>query len=568
MSLSGTVAYFSMEVGLRSDMPTYSGGLGVLAGDTLRAAADLALPMVGVTLLHRKGNFRQTIDQDGWQHESPEEWNVSEHAEELPHRVSVEVEGRTVVLRAWRYSVKGSRGAEVPVFLLDTDLPENQPDDRTFTHYLYGGDPRYRLCQEVVLGIGGVRMLQVLGYGEIACYHMNEGHAALLTLELLEQAAAATGAGAPNRDHVAQVRKRCVFTTHTPVPAGHDHFPMDLVARVLGDRPLFGELADVVRPQSDLNMTYLALNLSGYVNGVAKKHGEVSRGLFPGYAIDSITNGVHSGTWLSPELRDLFDRRIPDWRVDSFSLRGALSVPAEELWDAHRRSKERLLARVAEQTGTLLAPDRLTIGFARRAAAYKRADLLFHDLGRLRSIYREKGPFQLLFSGKAHPQDQGGKDLIHRVHELRRQLGGEIPLLYLENYNMELSGLLVAGVDLWLNNPEPPLEASGTSGMKAALNGVPSLSILDGWWIEGHQEGITGWSIGEQDGHLGQQEDRARDADSLYRKLGDVVLPTYYQRRDQYIDVMRHAIALNGSYFSTQRMVLEYVAKAYCGRRV
>ena len=544
-----SIAYFSMEIGLDSRMPTYSGGLGVLAGDTIRSAADLRVPMLAVTLLHRKGYFTQKIT-DGWQTEKPAAWSVEEFLKEMPPRISVPVEGRTVWVRAWRYEVKGADGFMVPVYLLDADLPENSPWDRTLTDFLYGGDQHYRLCQEVILGMGGVRMLRALGHKAIKRFHMNEGHAGLLALELLDEQAKVAGRTAIVHEDVEAVRKLCVFTTHTPVAAGHDNFPMDLVTRVLGRRDVY-EMKDIFCCEGRLNMTYLALNLSHYVNGVAKKHGEVSRLMFARYPIDSITNGVHAATWASGPIAALLDRHISDWRQDNFSLRYALSIPKEELWEAHLASKRNLLERV-RRAGTALDPAAFTIGFARRATAYKRAELLLHDPARLRAIAARTGPLQVIYAGKAHPQDQDGKEIIRRISQAANALDGRIKIVYLEDYDMELGRLMTSGVDLWLNTPQPPLEASGTSGMKAAVNGVPSLSVRDGWWLEGHIEGVTGWSVGDGD-----------DAESLYDKLEGVVLPLFYTEHDRYLDVMRHAMALNGSFFNTQRMVQQYVVRAY-----
>ena len=557
------IAYFSMEIGLETRMPTYSGGLGVLAGDTIRAAADLRVPLVAVTLLYRRGYFRQRLESDGWQREEPVAWVPGDFLTELPQRVSVSIEGRTVQLRFWKYEVKGAGGSTVPVYLLDADLPENADWDRTLTHSLYGGDAHYRLCQEVILGIGGVRMLRKLGYENIERFHMNEGHASLLTLELLDEEVQKAGKTAITADDVLPVREKCVFTTHTPVPAGHDQFPRELARQVVGPREDFFSLKEVSVDGTVLNMTYLALNLSRYVNGVAKKHGEVSRLMFAGYEIDAITNGIHPATWAAESFHQLFDRFIPGWREDSFSLRYALGIPKQELWQAHAGAKRQLIDQVNSATGIGMDPDVLTIGFARRASTYKRADLLFQDIERLRRIASHKGGLQIVYAGKAHPQDQGGKELIKRIFQAQEALKREIKIAYLENYDMGLGKRVTSGVDLWLNTPEPPQEASGTSGMKAAVNGVPSLSVLDGWWIEGHIEGLTGWSIGESGARAGGAGDRPEDAASLYDKLENVILPLFYRDRDRFVDVMRFAIALNGSFFNTQRMMHEYVLKAY-----
>ena len=557
------VAYFSMEIALEADIPTYSGGLGVLAGDTIRAAADRKVPLLAVTLLHRKGFFYQKLDQSGWQTEEPTEWTVEDFLTEMPARASVTIEGRTVQLRAWKYEVRGYDGFIVPVYFLDADLPENSEWDRTLTHYLYGGDLHYRLCQEVILGIGGIKILRALGYDQLQRYHMNEGHASLLTVALLDEHAQRAGRTTFTPDDIELVREQCVFTTHTPVPAGHDQFPIDMVTRVLG-RAEIEAMHDVFCCEGSLNMTYLALNLSHYVNGVAKKHGEVSRHMFAEYRIDAITNGVHAATWAAPSFQKLFDQHIQDWRADNFSLRYALSIPPQEVWDAHVQAKRQLIDYINRETNSGMDTNVLTLGFARRAAAYKRADLLFHDIERLKAIATKAGKFQVVYAGKAHPHDDEGKELIKRIFQAKEALKDHVKIVYLANYDLEIGKLLTAGVDIWLNTPQPPLEASGTSGMKAALNGVPSFSVLDGWWIEGCIEGVTGWAIGERCDPANTGDDRsACDAASLYEKLDQVVIPLFYRDRNRFIDIMRHAIALNGSFFNTHRMVLQYVVKAF-----
>lgn len=557
------IAYFSMEIAVNPGMPTYSGGLGMLAGDTIRSAADLKVPMVALTLIHRKGYFYQKLDPNGWQREEPAEWLVEAFLTEMPERASVAIEGRVVQIRSWKYVVTGISGFEVPVYCLDTDLRENSEWDRTLTHYLYGGDQRYRLCQEVVLGIGGVRMLRALGYQDIKRFHMNEGHSSLLTLELLDEEGKSEHSDNFTVESIESVKKRCVFTTHTPVPAGHDQFPLEIANNIIGLKDTNG-IKDLINCNGSLNMTYLALNLSSYINGVAKKHGEVSKLMFNGYDVDSITNGIHAPTWVSKFLQGLFDRYALDWMHDNSNLRYALKIPKSELWDAHLKAKKELIEHVNRQTNIGLDLDHLTIGLARRATKYKRTDLIFTDIERLKSISNEIGPVQIIISGKAHPQDHDGKELIHRIYEVKKLLERDVKISYLENYDMVLSKMIIAGVDLWVNTPQPPLEASGTSGMKAALNGVPSLSILDGWWIEGCIEGVTGWSIGENSRKPDQNKEQiSDDASSLYQKLEQVVLPLFYNDRDSFIDVMRNAIALNASFFNTQRMLKEYVLRAY-----
>jgi len=576
------IAYFSMEIALESAIPTYSGGLGVLAGDTIRSAADLQVSIVAISLLHRAGHFNQQFDAAGWQSEHPVEWKVEDFLAEMPARTGVVIEGRTVGLRCWKYQVQGSSGYSVPVYLLDADLPENSEWDRKLTSVLYGGDSHYRLCQEIVLGIGGIRMLRALGYDQFDRCHMNEGHASLLILELLQEEARKASRTRIEAGDLAAVRQKCIFTTHTPVPAGHDQFPLSSLASALGFRE---DLSDILNPemavrvfgrheprgvpktssgpQAILNMTYLGLNMSRYVNGVAKKHGQVSRMMFAGYHIDAITNGVHAATWASPPFQALYDSHIPDWRQDSFSLRHAESIPKREIWEAHMWAKMELLTHVNQQSGLAMKPEVFTLGFARRVTAYKRADLVLTDLERLKKIASASGGLQLIYAGKAHPSDQEGKNLIRRIFELKEALKDRILIAFVPNYDMSLAKLITAGVDLWLNTPQPPLEASGTSGMKAALNGIPSLSILDGWWIEGLVEGVTGWSIGEE--KRGREEDGSglKDASLLYEKLEQVIVPLFYQDKERFIEVMRHAIAVNGSFFNTQRMLQQYVLNAY-----
>ena len=410
------IAYFSMEVGLETDMPTYSGGLGVLAGDTIRSAAELNVPMVAVTLLHREGYFYQKLEPDGVQIEEPVQWIVEDFLQPLEPTVTVKLEDREVKLTGWKYEVCGLGEHVVPVYFLDTDVSGNTDWDRTLTDHLYGGDANYRLCQEIILGIGGVRMLRALGHDKIARFHMNEGHAAFLTLELLQEQCRGATRESILAEDIDAVRSKCVFTTHTPVPAGQDSFPVETVRRWLGSH-LGLKAGDLILHEGALNMTHLALTLSHYVNGVAKKHGETSSNMYAPYRIDSITNGVHVATWASGPFQALFDKFIPGWRQDSFSLRYALSIPAEEIWDAHLEAKRQLVHHVNRETNRGLDIETLTLGFARRAANYKRADLLLSDVDRLKEICSKAGPFQILYAGKAHPKDQGGKELIKRIFE-------------------------------------------------------------------------------------------------------------------------------------------------------
>jgi starch phosphorylase len=554
------IAYFSMEIALRNEIPTYSGGLGVLAGDTMRASADLRLPLVGVTLVSRAGYFRQEIDAAGRQVERPDPWEPERWTTPLNAKVAVRIEGREVWIRGWLYVVQGHMGGRVPVILLDTALDENQPEDREITHFLYGGDQAYRLKQEIVLGIGGVRLLQALGF-TVRQYHMNEGHSALLALELLRRHAYPpedVRPGEPPFD-IPRVRDLCNFTTHTPVEAGHDRFSYDLVRRVLGE---FIDLETLksLAGRDELNMTRLALSLSEYVNGVAKRHAEVSRRMYPGYRVHAVTNGVHPYTWTCESFRRLYDAHLPGWCHEPELLVRADRIPDAAIWDAHRQAKIRLIEKVKASAGIALLPEQPIIGYARRMTAYKRPDLLFTDVERLKAIARER-PFQLLLAGKAHPRDEPGKGLIELLHAHMRQLAGILPIAFLPDYDMDAALAMVSGCDVWLNTPLPPLEASGTSGMKAAFNGVPHLSVLDGWWIEGCIEGVTGWAIGD-----GAQAAAESDAASLYRKLEQVVLPLYDASASDpsgWIAVMKGTICKNASYFNSHRMMRRYATEAY-----
>jgi starch phosphorylase len=551
-----------MDLAIDPAIPTYSGGLGILAGDMVRSAADLELPMTAVTLLHRQGYCDQRLDSVGNQMESPMPWTPEDQLLPLAPRVSIWLEGREVKIRAWQYSLRGITGHLVPVLFLDTDLDENDPRDRQLTDQLYGGDTRYRLCQEVVLGIGGVAIIEAMGYGDVQVYHLNEGHCAFASLALLEQISHEQQSQGMSEAQIEAVRRRCVFTTHTPVPAGHDRFSTDMIGEILGTARL-AALQKLRVLNGELNMSELALRMSGYVNGVSMRHGEVSRGMFPGYPVDAITNGVHAATWTSAPFAGLYDRAIPQWRRDNCHLRYAIGLPLDAVQAAHVEAKTQLLREIRWLTGVQLDEAVFTLGFARRATPYKRANLLFADLERLKQISRNVGPLQVVYAGKAHPRDEGGKAIIRQIFEAAAALANHVRVVYLPNYDMALGKLVCSGVDVWLNTPLRPQEASGTSGMKAALNGVPSFSVLDGWWVEGHIEGVTGWSIGEADG---PENDANADALSLYEKLEGVILPLFYSSPEKFSEVMRSTIAFNGSFFNTQRMIFQYLRNAYgCG---
>jgi starch phosphorylase len=545
------IAYFSMEIGMKSDMPTYSGGLGVLAGDVIRSSADLRIPLVAVTLVSKKGYLKQKITPDGRQLEYPEEWEPSKFMKLLPATVTVRIGGRDVKVKVWVYDQESLTGGVVPVLFLTTDVEGNVQEDREITDYLYGGDEAYRLKQEIVLGIGGIKVLEALNIN-VKKYHMNEGHSSLLTLELL---------GRKEMD-ADEVKNLCVFTTHTPVEAAFDKFSYDLVSEVLEtEMPL--EALKRYGGSDRLNMTLLALNLSKYTNGVTEAHMEYSRKLFPGYHIQEITNGVHSYAWTCQYFRQLFDTHIRGWANEPELLVRVDAIPDAELWEAHMKAKRDLLDFVEESAGARMGVNTLTLGFARRATEYKRATMIFSDLDKLEEVERQ-GKIQLVFAGKAHPRDEMGKRLIKDIYGYIDRLKNEVEIVYLENYNMEMAGKLTSGVDVWLNTPLPPYEASGTSGMKAAHNGVVNFSVLDGWWIGGCVEGLTGWAIGPSpDQGISEEERRKRELGDLYNKLEYVIIPKFYQERDSWIGMMKNSIGKVAYYFNTHRMMRRYTTDAY-----
>ncbi len=549
------IAYFSMEIALAKTLPTYSGGLGMLAGDSLRSAADTGVSLVAVSLVHRRGYFEQHLDSSGQQTESDVVWSPESTLPAAEQTISIQMQGRALQLRAWRFDVVGVTGHIIPVFLLDADIEGNDPWDRRLTDHLYGGDTYYRLCQETILGLGGIHLLHALGCQPEVC-HMNEGHAALLTVGLLEARLAPAPLSSASEADAEAIRQQCVFTTHTPVPAGHDKFGLDQMMHVLGQErsatiERFGCLHNEL-----LNMTYLALRFSRYVNGVSMLHGQVSQQMFPEYPVHAITNGVHAATWLSQPFQELLDKEIPAWRHDNQYLRSVYGIEPELIDATHALGKQRLFATVKKRTGVDLDPNLLTLGFARRVATYKRANLLLQSPERLVEIANKIGGLQILMAGKSHPADNAGKGLIREIFAAAARLdSSKLRILYLENYDWDLGEQLTNGVDVWLNTPLRPYEASGTSGMKAALNGVPSLSVMDGWWIEGCAENVTGWCIENS-------EDEAIQAGRLYEKLENAVAPLFADKA-RWAEMRRHCIAINGTFFNTHRMLGQYVANAY-----
>ena len=552
------IAYFSMEIAIRPEMHTYSGGLGVLAGDTVRSCADLELPLVFVTLVSHAGCFRQKIDPDDRQVEEPDWWDPAQFCVPLGAMVSLQIGPRPVWVRPWLYVHISPHGHEIPILLLNSDLEQNDSEDRKLTHHLYGVGENYRIKQELILGLGGIRLLRALGV-RVQTYHLNEGHAAFLILDLLNRyrfPAHDVRPGEPLYD-LAMVRKRCVFTTHTPVDAGHDRFSYESFESLMPDLVEIGELKRLAGP-NQLNMTQLALNLAGFINGVARRHAEVTRQMFPGYRVYTVTNGVHVGQWTHAAFARMFTAKWPRWSHEPEILVRALHLSDKEVWDCHVTAKAELVEQTRLQTGVVLDPKIATLGFARRMTGYKRPLLLFSDIDRLVAI-ASRHPIQIVLAGKAHPNDHEGKEAIRRLMQLARQLRGQITCVFLPNYDMTIAQAMVSGVDVWVNTPLPPMEASGTSGMKAALNGVLNLSVLDGWWIEACVEGVTGWAIGNE----GDASSADRHAALLYDKLDTVVLPLFYSDPAGWRRMMKQSIGHIGYYFNSQRMMRRYASEAY-----
>jgi glycogen phosphorylase len=600
-----TIAYFSFEFGLHNSLPIYSGGLGILSGDHAKEASDLGLPFVGVGFMYPQGYFRQRIPSHGWQEAVYQQLNMAEapimlarNSEGNEIRIHVRFGGRTVHARVWQ-----ARVGRISLYLMDTDVDENDPWDRELSARLYSGDSELRIRQEIVLGIGGVRVLRALGI-DPAVLHMNEGHSAFLMLECIREK---VRQGMSYADAKAEVQAKAVFTTHTPVPAGHDTFPFHMMEQYFsGFWQELGisreEFMDLGKHQESwgeaFNMTVLALRTSGRANGVSKLHGEVSREMWRSVwpdrpveetPISHVTNGVHAPTWISAEMHDLLARYLgPNWldsHDDPTTWQKIADLPDEELWQMHVHLKQKLFSFLRERvrrrwvegaddptqvltSGTLLDPDALTIGFARRFATYKRATLIFRDLPRLQRILLDRNrPVQIVFAGKAHPADDPGKILIQNVYNLSKhnQLGGRVA--FIEDYDMHMARYLVQGVDVWLNTPRRPREASGTSGQKAALNGVPNFSVLDGWWDEGYN-GANGWAIGDRSYNGDHEREDHEDALSIYQTLEEEIVPLFYKRdRDDiprgWVAIMREAMRSNGPQFSLRRMLKDYTNQLY-----
>jgi len=550
-----SVAYISMEIGIDSNIPTYSGGLGVLSGDTVRSSADLEIPMVAVCLCYSSGYFFQLFNETGEQKEKEVEWNFFYEFDKVEKPICIKIENREAKVSAWLYKVIGQSGHVLPVYLLTTDVEGNELWMKKMTGSLYDSTSKWnRIVQEIILGIGGVRLLNSLGYSNIKTYHLNEGHGSFATIELFKM----------YKGDVEEVKSKVVFTTHTPVPAGHDRFDKSLVSKVFENR-IPDQILKFGEDDGQLNMTYLGMNLSRYRNAVSKKHAEITKQMFPKYEIDYITNGIHLPFWVSKPFRKVFDRKWPNWKANCSLLQNAIELDDLDLFDAHIENKFNLISYQKGHSWNLLDEELITIGFAKRFATYKRAVLLFHDIDRLGKIC--KGNVQFIFAGKAHPKDEMGKEFIKKVYESGNYLYDNygVKVVLMENYNMDLSHMLVSGCDIWLNTPERYREASGTSGMKAALNGVLNFSIQDGWWLEGYKmNSMAGWAIGPNDKNPkdpGVSNSWDIDSNEIYEILESSIIPTYLNH-DEWLFKCKNAISL-AAYFNSHRMIEEYAERAY-----
>ena len=539
------VGYFTAEIGLWSELHTYSGGLGVLAGDHIKSAADAGTPLVGVTLLYHQGYARQHIDANGVQTESFPEFDPNEHVSKTKIVLKLHLDGQPLSAYVWKAAIVGQSGHIVPVYFIDTRHPANSSEHQELSSRLYGGDDEVRIRQEDVRGVGGVQVFDYLD-SELHGLHLNEGHCTFAMLELLNRGW--------SREELAQ---RSLFTTHTPVPAGHDRFEWPLVREVVGELlPVDAKELVIAAGDSEngrrCSMSHLAVALSTSVNAVSKLNADVAMTMFDEQIIQPITNGVHHITWTSPVMASLFDGYLPGWRVQPETISEAETLPTDALLEARNQARQHLREFVLSKTGVELSSERLTIGFARRFATYKRANLVFRDLERLRNI--GAGKIQFVFSGKAHPRDKGGKQLIRDIYDSAEQIAEEIPVAFIENYDMETGLLMTSGVDIWLNNPIRPMEASGTSGMKAAMNGVPNCSILDGWWPEACIHGVNGWAIGNAE----NVRDDERDANNIYQVLEQDVLPLWEGSKDAWAEMMKASIAASAE-FTGHRMIQDYL---------
>jgi glycogen phosphorylase len=555
------IAYFSMEFGVDKDMNSYCGGLGILAGDTIKSASDMGLNMIGVSLLYKDGWLRQQLDNQQGQIEFPDSWDYKKHLKLRTEKFSLQILGEEVFVQIWEYTVKNNQKNQLPIFFLDADLPLNSEKFRRLNQRIYSGDKDIWYCQEILLGIGGALALQILGFDEIDIFHLNESHAAFLSLFIREK-----------YGNWEEVRKRLCFTTHTPLAGAHQKLKLEIIKEYL-DKKYFEHISPEVLEENKLDFTKLCLFASKFSNGVAYRHKQITSLMYPEFRIDYITNGVHHPTWVAKPFAEIFDQNILDWKENPDYLRQIMRISSQIILGAHLESKKNLVKfinlEIQKQdifNTDLFDEKTFTIGFARRAVPYKRADFIFSEFERLQKITQKIGKIQIVFSGKTSKEDLEGKKNIQKILQFGKKSDSNLKIFYIPNYNMSIGEKLTSGVDLWLNNPVPPLEASGTSGMKAALNGIPSLSVLDGWWPEGHIEGITGWSIGE---HL-CEGDHCKDLEikDLYEKLENIILPLFYENKEAWAKIMKNCIALNGSHFNTNRMLTEYLVKSYLKEKI
>jgi starch phosphorylase len=535
-----TVAYLSMEIALESNIKNYAGGLGVLAGDILRSAAEKSFPMIGMTLLSSQGYFKQKINSAGKQIEQIDRDYDFSLLKKLDTEIELNLGKEVVKIGVWQYLISRENGLKVPVYFLDSNISGNKNIYKKLTNKLYGGDIEERLRQEIILGRGGVKMLEALGFNNIKKYHLNEGHASFVGIELFSRARELN-----NADKIETVKRQCIFTTHTPIKTVFDEFPLPLILKNQSDFPT--DLPDLIKNQK-INSLDLGMYFSAHINGVSKIHQQLLNNIFPHKNISAVTNGVNSFFWTSEEFKKIYNKYFPGWREDGLKLKEAINIPNQEIWSAHQVNKQRLIDYIKNSQGTTWQAEVFTIGFARRFTEYKQPLLILSDVERLLEILETSGRAQIVFAGKAHLRDINGQEAIKKIYQIKKKYP-KLNIIFLENYSLNLAQLLVAGVDLWLNTPVPPQEACGTSGMKAAHNGVAQLSTADGWWPEGYVKNKTGWLV--------------NNADELYECLKKEVLPLYYKQPQLWQEMMKQVISINASYFNSGRVLAQYINEAY-----
>ncbi len=550
------IAYFVMECAIDNNMPTYSGGLGVLAGDTLQSFADLDVPVSCVTMLWKNGFISQKISEDGVQFDGIQDWDPDKYLKPTDIKTKIPLGDDDVFITAWKYIVKGINGYEIPVYFLTTDLEENNAEDRKICDRLYIGNNIMRLKQEIVLGIGGYEILKAMNYDPYI-YHINESHSAFLITSLMK-----------NLGDINKLRAQVVFTTHTPISEAFDSYNMQDVVSML-NRYINTDIIDSIygKEENKLNLSWLAIENAKNVVAVSRKHKYVSQKIFEGYKLKYVTNGIHHFKWASAHHKMLYSKYIKGWEEEPYLLSRVVSIHDNEFIKAHELAKSDLIEMVNSETGVSFTPESFTIGMAKRVTQYKRNNLILHNPDKLIEIAEKTGDIQMVFAGKTHPLDNIGKSIIQSIYDASRYIMSKtkkIRIVFIENFDMQKEILILAGSDLWLNTPTRPLEASGTSGIKASLNGVPSFSVYDGWWLEACNNGVNGWGIGPRPSwedltHSSDEEDLA----DIYDKLKYIILPMFYDSYTDYVKIMKTAVSTIIPYFNSHRMVSEYITDLY-----